>query len=65
LSTVQIAAAAGIVLFVVWKAAPWQYFSKLKKQKDPLETTLRTCAPLCENQEDFKAWKRMIDIASK
>tara|TARA_Y100000593_G_scaffold16762_1_gene33380 strand:+ start:2445 stop:2642 length:198 start_codon:yes stop_codon:yes gene_type:complete len=65
MSWLQIAASAGVVVFVIAKAKPWQHLAKLKKSKDPLETTLRTCAPLCESQEDFKAWKRMIDLASK
>jgi hypothetical protein len=65
MSWIQIAAATGVVVFVILKAKPWQYLGKLTKRADPLETTLRTCAPLCESQEDFKAWKRMIDLASK
>jgi len=68
MSWIQIAALVGVALFALVRLNAWKYttfFRQAKKTKDPLEYTLRECAPKCDALEDFKAWKRMIDLVNK
>ena len=71
MSWIQIGALIGVAIFVLIRIDVFKYlkFSKTlkraKKTRDPLECTLRECAPKCEVMEDFKAWKRMIDLVNK
>jgi len=65
MSWLQIAAVAGVALFALVRLDAWKYVRRTKKTKEPLEYTLRELAPRCEALEDFKSWKRLIDLVAK
>ena len=65
MSWLQIAAVAGVAVFALVKFGAFKYIKPSKKNKEPLEYTLKELAPKCEAIEDFKAWKRLIDFVAK
>ena len=52
-------------MFALVKFGAFKYIKPSKKNKEPLEYTLKELAPKCEAIEDFKAWKRLIDLVAK
>ena len=65
MSWLQIAAVAGVAVFAMVKFGAFKYIKPNKKSKQPLKYTLEELAPRCEAIEDFKAWKRLIDLVAK
>tara|TARA_Y100000004_G_scaffold39865_1_gene43004 strand:- start:3120 stop:3329 length:210 start_codon:yes stop_codon:yes gene_type:complete len=65
MSWLQIAAVTGVAVFVLVRLNVWQYIKPSKKSKQPLKYTLEELAPRCDAIEDFKAWKRLIDLVAK
>ena len=65
MSWMQIGAVAAVILFVLVKLNAWRYIKRSPQAKEPLEYTLKALAPKCDAIEDFKAWKRLIDLTTK
>jgi hypothetical protein len=62
---IQIAALVGVALFALVKFGAFKYMKPKNKTVEPLQYTLQQCAPMCEAIEDFKAWKRLVDLVGK
>jgi hypothetical protein len=65
MSWLQIAALAGVAVFALIRFGAFRYIKPAKKTKESLEYTLKELAPKCDVIEDFKAWKRLIDLTEK
>lgn len=65
MSWLQIGAIALIGAFVLVKLEAWKYVIPKRKSKELLQYTLEDCATLCDAVEDFKAWKRIVDLVNK
>ena len=65
MSWLQIGAIGAIGAIVLVRFGAFRYIKPAKKTKEPLEYTLKELAPKCDAIEDFKAWKRLIDLVAK
>jgi hypothetical protein len=65
MSWIQIGAVAAVILFALVRLNAWKYIRRSTPTKEPLQYTLKEIAPKCDALEDFKAWKRLIDLVDK
>lgn len=65
MSWIQIGALAAVAVFALVRFGAFKYIKPKAKAKEPLQYTLHQCAPMCEAIEDFKAWKRLVDLVNK
>jgi hypothetical protein len=60
----QIAAIAGVAIFVAVRLELWRYLIPKRKPREPQTKTLAELVVRLKNQEDVKAWQRLIDLAT-